>query len=140
MAILTPEGNGNEYEVRIMRYPENTYFDEYVDPPTREKDEIASCKRHIIVEANTTYKIEVKLKKGFLFGIYTKFQVQMRLPLGGAIGWITFERPSDVKGGLKQDLTKLLEYSDARKTNVHKARFLFRDLTPSMLNLFPYQL
>jgi hypothetical protein len=65
MAIL--KSGNDEYEVRIKRYPEKTYFDEYVKTGHREKSSATSCDRYIIGEDGVRYTIEVTLKKGFDF-------------------------------------------------------------------------
>jgi hypothetical protein len=46
MAIL--KSGNDEYEVRIKRYPEKTYFDEYIKTVEREKKAATTCKRYIV--------------------------------------------------------------------------------------------
>ena len=71
MAIL--KCGNDEYEVRIKRYPEKTYFDEYVKTGDREKSSATSCDRYIVGEDGVRYTIEVTLKKGFTFGEFEVF-------------------------------------------------------------------
>ena len=70
MAILTEEGN--EYEVRIKRVPQGTYFKEYVKIGDREQAESTRCERYIVAEPGQRYEIEVTIKKGFEWGEFEK--------------------------------------------------------------------
>ena len=79
MAILKGSGN-DEYEVRIKRYPEKTYFDEYIKTGDREKPGAASCDRYMVGEDGARYTIEVTLKKGFRFGEFDLVQAQLLVP------------------------------------------------------------
>lgn len=66
MVILSDEGN--EYEVRIIRRPQSTYFDEHVKVGDRLSPEATECERYIVGEPGQTYAVEVTIKKGFQWG------------------------------------------------------------------------
>ena len=78
MAIL--KSGNDEYEVRIKRYPEKTYFDEYVKTGDREESSATSCDRYIVGEDGVRYTIEVTLKKGFSFGDYEVVRARLYIP------------------------------------------------------------
>jgi hypothetical protein len=78
MAIL--KERGDQYEVRIKRYPEGTYFDEYVKNGERDKSSAKKCDRYIIGESGVKYTIEVTLRNGFNFGKYDRVHVQLFFP------------------------------------------------------------
>lgn len=75
MAILTEEGN--EYEVRIKRTHNNTYFKEYVKSGDREDQDATSIDRYIVGESGTKYSVEVTLKEGFKFAPYEEVYAAM---------------------------------------------------------------
>ena len=78
MAILT---NGDDkYEVKIKKFPENTYFDEHVKIGEREKPDARSCDRYIVVEDEVKYTIELTLHKGFNFGKYEIVRLKLWYP------------------------------------------------------------
>lgn len=69
MAILeTPSG---EIEVRLEKtgpnFTEPTYFDEYVQAGVREDQKATTITRYIVPE-DTTYAVEIVVKKGYNFG------------------------------------------------------------------------
>jgi hypothetical protein len=93
MAILTGTQDGsNEVEVRIKRWPENTYFEEHIKIGDREKVNATSCDRYIVPEPGTQYYIEVVLKAGYNFNCQ-EVQVELFFP------------------GVKKEVSKLRIYS-----------------------------
>lgn len=54
--------------VRIKRYSEKTYFDEYIKSGDRETSWDTSCDRYIIDEDGVRYSVEVTLEPSKLFG------------------------------------------------------------------------
>lgn len=129
MAIL--KSGNDEYEVCFKRYPEKTYFDEYVKTGDREKSSATSCDRYIIGEDGVRYTIEVTLKKGFSFGEFDV--VQALLFVSGqekSVSHKNLRRPSDFEGGIKEDMKTELEYADItfRGSKMLGARFGFRSL------------
>jgi hypothetical protein len=77
MAIL--RDGSNEYEIRIKRYPDGTYFDEYIKLDNREQQGGTACYRYIVGEDGVRYTIEVTLKEGFTFGNFDQVQVQLNV-------------------------------------------------------------
>ncbi|KAH8755874.1 hypothetical protein F5882DRAFT_482007 [Hyaloscypha sp. PMI_1271] len=129
MAIL--KGGNDEYKVRIKRYPEKTYFDEYIKTGEREKTAATTCKRYIVGEDGVKYTIEVTLKKGFMFGEFHCVQAQLNVP--GKIDSVCRKiilRPADYKDGIKEKITTELESADVtvRGLKLLGARFAFRSL------------
>jgi hypothetical protein len=57
-----------EYEIRIKRYPEGTYFEEHVKTEVIDWYGDNERERYIIGESGTKFTVEVTLKKGFYFG------------------------------------------------------------------------
>ncbi|KAG4436987.1 hypothetical protein IFR05_007525 [Cadophora sp. M221] len=78
MAILTEAGN--EYEVNVVRRPQNTKFEEYVKVGERESTSDRSRERYIVGEPGQTYAIEVAIKKGFSWGKYDQLEVGLLYP------------------------------------------------------------
>lgn len=129
MAIL--KSGNDEYEVRIKRYPEKTYFDEYVKTGDREKSSATSCNRYIVGENGVRYTIEVTLKKGFSFGDFEFVRAKLYIP--GEEDPISQEyvcRPEDYEDGIKSDITTELQYADVtvEGSRMLDARFSFRNL------------
>jgi hypothetical protein len=83
LAILTQVED--EYEVRIMRQPENAYFDEYVKVEGREKHYATERKRYIKAEEGLLFSIEVTLKPVFDFGNFDRVQAQLYFPSQASI-------------------------------------------------------
>jgi hypothetical protein len=135
MVIFTPNGpDGNKYEVRIMRHPENTYFDEYSEVRNREKLNARACTRFMVGEANTTYKIELKLHRGFKFGSFDCVKLRLLLPgPGRVIASSSIHKPADCENGTGEDLITVVEYAVFKVAGqkVTKARFALRDLVAS---------
>lgn len=137
MVIFTPNGpDGNKYEIRIKRHPENTYFDEYSEVRNREKLGARACTRFMVGEANTTYKIELKLHRGFEFGSYDCVQLRLLLPGPGppkVMAKSTIHKPADCENGTGKDLITVMEYAKFKVAGqkVMKARFALRDLVAS---------
>lgn len=129
MAI--PKDGDDEYEVRIKRYPDKTYFEEHIKIGDREKPGATSCGRYIVGEEGVTYTIEVTLRKGFTFGEFDRVQALLFIPgLEGTIAFKDIFRPADCKGKIKEDIIAELEYADVvvLGCKVLGARFTFRGL------------
>lgn len=129
MAILK-EGN-DEYQVRIKRYPEKTYFDEYVKTNGREVPGSRRCDRYIVGEGGVRYTIEVTLKEGFDFGTYSQVQVQLGLPRhNDTVSFKDIYKPNHSEGGIKEKLSTELEYADVTVGGrmMLGARFAFQNL------------
>ncbi|KAI9649998.1 hypothetical protein NHQ30_000011 [Ciborinia camelliae] len=120
MAILnTTQG---QVEVRIKRYPDHTYYDEYIKVERKEEELDDTRERYIVAEAGTTYYIEVTLKEDFNFGEYNHIQAALFFP------------------GRKKHISSInflglyrvgkIEYADVdiNGQKVHGARFAFRSL------------
>jgi hypothetical protein len=141
MAIL--KSGNDECEIRIKRYPEKTYFDEYVKTKDREESSATSCDRYIIGEDGVKYTIEVTLKKGFRFGDYDVVQAQLFIPgQEKGICSTNIRRPADHEGGIKTDLTKNLEYADVTVGGIKVlgARFGLRNLLLGMFSTHSYSM
>ncbi|KAF7889231.1 hypothetical protein EAF00_009531 [Botryotinia globosa] len=78
MAILKTELG--EIEVRIKRYPEDTYHDEYIKVEGKEKSTDIDRERYIVAEPDTTFYIEVILEEGFKIGKYSSIDAFVHLP------------------------------------------------------------
>jgi hypothetical protein len=129
MAIL--KNGNNEYEVRIKRYPEKTYFDEYVKTGDREEPWAMSCDRYIVGEDGVRYTIEVTLKKRFSFGDYEVVRAKLYIPgHEDSISENDVHKPEDFENGIKSDMTIELQYADVtvEGSKVLGARFGFRNL------------
>jgi hypothetical protein len=93
MAVLTEESD--QYEVRMKRFPEGTYFDEYVKTGERDKPTATECDRYIIGESGVKYTIEVTLRKGFNFGKFSQIRVMLFFPGSkSSISFIDIFKPS----------------------------------------------
>jgi hypothetical protein len=139
MAIL--KSGGDEYEVRIKKYPEKTYFDEYIKTGDREEPSDTSCDRYIIGEDGVRYTIEVTLKKGFSFGNYDVVQAQLFIPgQEKGICSTNIRRPADHVGDT--DLTKNLEYADVTVGGIKVlgARFGLQNLLLGMFSTHSYSM
>jgi hypothetical protein len=75
MAIL--KSGNDEYEVRIKRYLEKTYFDEYIKTGEREKKAATTCKRYIVGGDGVRYTTEVTLKSFISPKPSSRFQVKL---------------------------------------------------------------
>jgi hypothetical protein len=132
MAILF-DVEANEYEVRIKRYPEGTYFEEHVKTERRERDWDQDRERYIIGESGAKFTIEVTLRKGFYFVEYDVVQAQLFLPgRDDSVTRIHINKPSDLDGKRRttSDIIDQLQYADVEigGKKVLGARFAFRDL------------
>lgn len=79
MAIIT--ATQGQYEVKIKRVEDGTYFDEYyVGGGEGEHAFDARRERYIVAEPGTRFSIEVTLKQDFDFGIYTSAVAQLKVP------------------------------------------------------------
>src|SRR4051812_4535984 len=98
MAILTV--SGNQVEVRIRKQSKKAYYDEYVRLEKREHPSATTCNQFIAPEPDTTYSIEVTLKKGYVFGECK--EVVASLFLDGNLRRVaarSIYRPQDHEGG-----------------------------------------
>ena len=137
MAIL--KSGSDEYEVRIKRYPEKTYFDEYVKTGDREEPSATSCDRYIVGEDGVRYTIEVTLKKGFSFGDYGVVRARLFIPGHEvSISENDVHKPEDFENGIKSDMTTELQYADVtvEGSKVLGARFGFRSLAIGNFQVF----
>lgn len=75
MVVLSEDGN--EYEVRVRRAPQGTYFDERIKfgDPWETKDLTAD--RYIVAEPGQEYAVEVIVKKGMKWGPYKQISATM---------------------------------------------------------------
>ncbi|THV51411.1 hypothetical protein BGAL_0112g00330 [Botrytis galanthina] len=75
MAILKTELG--EVEVRIKRYSDDTYYDEYIKVESKEKSTDIKRERYIVAEPDTTFYIEVILKEGFKMSKYSSIDAHV---------------------------------------------------------------
>ncbi|KAE9374197.1 hypothetical protein N431DRAFT_556570 [Stipitochalara longipes BDJ] len=106
MAILSEQGN--EYEVRIVRRPQNTYFDEHVKIGDRERPDAVECDRNIVAEPEQRYGIEVTLKSGFRWGEFDEVWVGLIFAGSALASCHVFERQPG-QFGMKKDWKCTLE-------------------------------
>jgi hypothetical protein len=128
MAILK-EGK-DQYEVRIKRCPDETYFDEYIDFENREKPDATRCKRYIIGEEGKRFIVQATLHKGFDFGEYKKVQLQLWLPgMSYPVSSVDIKRPGYTTK-LSVSMSRKLEYTNdvIAIGGQLETRFVFRSL------------
>lgn len=134
MAILPKDIN--PIEVRIRRYPESTYFEEYVKVGDREKADATSCTRYIIPEMSQKYTVEVKLKKGYNFGVAKCVSVCLFLPgISHPISTKKIYLPKDYEEYTEDDIITQLEYVEnvrCGRTLVSGARLVFHQVIVGM--------
>ena len=129
MAIL--KCGGNTYEVRIKRYPQGTYFDEYVTTESRIPAEVKTAERRIIGEADQMYTVELTIHEGFHFGVYDRVNFAIWLPgQSQEIAQLCVRKPDDYKGHLKQAITTELQSAKESAVGAEMSgkRFVFRSL------------
>tara|TARA_R110002033_G_scaffold68777_1_gene119972 strand:- start:49 stop:627 length:579 start_codon:yes stop_codon:yes gene_type:complete len=150
MAILTE--HRDKYEVRIKRYPDGTYFDEYeaTKPRGVNKDRIVNRRnRYIVGEEGTTYTIEVTLHEGFDFGTYSDVHVQLFVPeADGCVCYMNIKKPNSQRESspdltsseednsnnskyiIAKDIVEELQFADVKVDGrtILKSRFTFRGL------------
>jgi len=135
MAIL--KDGTDEYEVRIKRYPDGTYFDEYVSTREREKSEVRNCDRFIIGEGDVTYTIDMTLKKGFNFVGYSHVRARLYIPgQEDSVSCIDLPRPLKIKKKTTiADVSESMKYADVvvGDRKMLQTRFAFRSLVPGEL-------
>jgi hypothetical protein len=141
MAILS-EGD-DQYEVRIKRYPDKTYFDEHIKVGDREKPNAQSCERYIVGEEKITYTIELILHKGFNFGKY-EF-VRMQLWFHGQkqeVGYADACKPYGQPSIITEDVNASLEFATVQMNGLmmKDTRFVFHGLHSGMLIFRAYWL
>lgn len=137
MAILTQAEN--QIEVKIIRRPDNTYFDEHVDTEEPDIPDATGYVRYLVGEPGQNFGIEVKLKKGYNFGRAVGVEASFALwseestPVSEAF----IPRPVDYEGAIKEDITVILETSNATvgisgKNIISGGRFVMNDLKKGM--------
>jgi len=136
MAIL--EEGEDEYEVTIKRHPAGTYFEEHIKIGDREKLGCLTRDRYIVSEAGMAYTIEVRLKKGFNFGVFCMVRAKLFFPgQKENITVINLRRPSSLEKVLNEDMVKNLEFADVELNGKKMlgTRFAFRSLIAGSLSL-----
>ncbi|CCD56058.1 predicted protein [Botrytis cinerea T4] len=128
MAILnTTQG---EVEVRIKRYPDNTYYDEYIKVERKELASDTMRTRYIVAEPDTIYYIEVTLEAGFDFGEYEL--ISANLYFSDQVNHISatyFQNPEGPRK-IRESMVQMIQYADVEVDGekVHGARFAFRGI------------
>lgn len=128
MAILnTTQG---EVEVRIKRYPDNTYYDEYIKVERKELASDTIRTRYIVAEPDTIYYIEVTLEAGFDFGEYEL--ISANLYFSDQVNHISatyFQNPEGPRK-IRESMVQMIQYADVEVDGekVHGARFAFRGI------------
>lgn len=107
MAILS-EG-GNEYEVKIIRRPQDTYFTEHVKVGNLEKPDAESCERYIVAESGQRYAIEVTIKQGFRWGHFDEIDISMAFIERSYIACMILRRVDYGRQLKKEDVTVYLD-------------------------------
>ena len=129
MAILT-DGD-DKYEVKIKKFPENTYFDEHVKAGEREKPDARSCDRYIVVEDEVKYTIELTLHKGFNFGKYEIVDLKLWYP-GEVehVASISLQKPHGATSVITEDMKATLKFAVIQKNGymMKESRFIFRSV------------
>jgi predicted RNA-binding protein with TRAM domain len=124
---------GDQYEVRIKRHSDQTYFDEHVK--VGDKPGATSCARYIIGEQDVIYSIELTLPKGFNFGDYERVRMELYFPgQSDEIAFADAFKPLSLVSVTTQDIQVTLEYADV-KINGRKmlgTQFSFRGLSSGM--------
>ncbi|KUJ20085.1 uncharacterized protein LY89DRAFT_731318 [Mollisia scopiformis] len=80
MVVL--QEDGNEYEIRVKRIPQNTYFDERQKFGDPEEVDATTADRYIVAEPGQMYAVEVTVKAGLKWGTYSHVRVSLRLAGG----------------------------------------------------------
>ncbi|KAF7932187.1 hypothetical protein BELL_0358g00100 [Botrytis elliptica] len=128
MAILnTSQG---EVEVRIKRYPDDTYYDEYIKVERKERGTDTKRERYIVAEPDTTYYIEVTLKAGFDFGDNDVMGANLHFSgRDKRISGISFWEHKYTRK-LKEDIVRNIQYAyeEVVGEKVLGARFFFRQI------------
>ncbi|TGO57022.1 hypothetical protein BOTNAR_0210g00100 [Botryotinia narcissicola] len=131
MAILKTELG--EVEVRIKRYPDDTYHDEYIKVEGKEKITDIKRERYIAAEPDTTYYIEVTLKEGFKIGKYSSIEAHVCVAdTNGTISSITLlsRHTEGLKRKAKTDHIQKMQYADVEidGQKMLGARFVFKKI------------
>lgn len=129
MAIL--KNFRGEIEVRIKRYPDETYYDEFIKTNRREQENDESHERYIISESGTAFFIEVTLRKGFSGG-YEDNCVEAAIILPGheePIGSLHFYPPAYPKETEEDKVLRFKDFDvDVDGYTMRDASFSFREL------------
>ncbi|TGO09251.1 hypothetical protein BTUL_0174g00340 [Botrytis tulipae] len=131
MAILKTELG--EVEVRIKRYPDDTYYDEYIKVEGKEKSTDIERERYIVAEPDTTFYIEVTLKEGFKIGKYSSIDARVCVAdTNGSISSITLlsRHTEGSKRKAKTDHIQNMQYADVEidGQKMLGARFAFKKI------------
>ncbi|PVH79766.1 hypothetical protein DL98DRAFT_655165 [Cadophora sp. DSE1049] len=99
MAILSEDGN--EYEVRVVRVPQDTRFKEFIKVGECDNHSTKACERYIIAEPGQTYAAEVVIRRGFHWDEYDQIEIELAFadavqPISGRyISKGEFDTPDD---------------------------------------------
>ncbi|KAF7935425.1 uncharacterized protein EAE97_008332 [Botrytis byssoidea] len=140
MAILKTELG--EVEVRIKRYPDDTYYDEYIKVEGKEKSTDIERERYIVAEPDTTFYIEVTLKEGFKIGKYSSIGAFVHLPdRDDSISSIALLSRHVVESNrnVKIDHIQKMQYADVEidGQKMLGARFAFRKIEIDLMGIKP---
>jgi hypothetical protein len=129
MAILSE--HGNQYEVRIKRIPQNTYFKEHVKVGDRQKPDDFECDRYIVGEPGQKYAVEISIKEGFRWDDYDRVSMSLYLPGDRdpiACDFVTYSEGKKLGIG-KVDVNIDLDcVNHESRREFHGAPFSFRNL------------
>lgn len=131
MAILKTELG--EVEVRIKRYPDDTYYDEYIKVESKEKSTDVRRERYIVAEPDTTFYIEVILKEGFKMSKYSSIEACVYVAdTKEDISSITLlsRHVEESNRNAKMDHIQKMQYADVEidGQKILGARFAFRKI------------
>ncbi|TAQ89276.1 hypothetical protein B7494_g2409 [Chlorociboria aeruginascens] len=126
------EIKGSEVDVRIKRYPEGSYYDEYVKIGDLEKPNATEFERYIVAEPGTMFEVEITLKKGFNFKQHDEALAVLEF-LGDSNSFIGSESATPSTGGvlnsIKSDLKFSIKYVDPSVFGLKNSRLAFRALS-----------
>lgn len=128
MAIL--KEHKDQYEVRVKKYSDNTYFDEHLRLDAREKPGATSCRRYIVPEKDENFVFEVTLHEGFDFEQYDQVRLELFLPgMKNPTSFIDISRPEDSRI-LSTSVSRELKSADLTMGGLTRkgAKFAWKDL------------
>jgi len=134
MAILT-DGT-DQYEVRIKRQSDQTYFEEYVKSDAREDPRSQNCHRYIVGENGTIFTIELTLLQGFCFDSYESVRMKLFFPgQKGEVARIDAHKPKYYEDGFygtNESITVNLKLANVEIGGCMMlgTKFAFRNLLP----------
>ncbi|KAF7886688.1 uncharacterized protein EAF02_003335 [Botrytis sinoallii] len=131
MAILKTKLG--KVEVRIKRYPDDTYYDEYIKVEGKERSTDFSRERYIIAEPDITFYIEVILKEGFKMSKYSSIDARVYVADKDKFISSTTLLSSDIEGSkrkAKTDHIQKMQYVDVKidGQKILGARFAFKKI------------